>query len=161
MVWDERADSPDAVACRQQDSLLTRKSCPECQKGVSFCVYLLHRSSKIRTFVRSFSGNSVEGCHVSLPVVRQDNALALSSAFNPNGFPTVDLDDRQALAYLRKESMALPAGTPRGYVVVTYRNHPLGFVKNIGNRANNLLPQEWRIKSTYLPDDNQNITIFP
>lgn len=74
MVWDERADSPDAVACRQQDSLLTRKSCPECQKGVSFCVYPLHRSSKIRTFVRSFSGNSVEGCHVSLPVVRQDIA---------------------------------------------------------------------------------------
>ena len=90
-----------------------------------------------------------------------DNALALSTAFDPKAFPAVDLDERQAIAYLRKESMTLPAGTPRGYVVVTFRQHPLGFVKNIGDRANNLLPQEWRIKSTYLPDDNQNITIFP
>jgi hypothetical protein len=25
-------------------------------------------------------------------------------------------------------------------------------VKNIGNRANNLYPKEWRIKSTHIPD---------
>lgn len=41
---------------------------------------------------------------------------------------------------------------PRGYVLLTYRNIPLGFVKNIGNRANNLYPQEWRIRSGYLPE---------
>ena len=27
------------------------------------------------------------------------------------------------------------------------------FVKNIGNRANNLYPQEWRIRSGYLPEE--------
>jgi hypothetical protein len=26
-------------------------------------------------------------------------------------------------------------------------------VKNIGNRANNLYPQEWRIRSGYLPEE--------
>lgn len=34
-----------------------------------------------------------------------------------------------------------------------YNNVPLGFVKNIGNRANNLYPQEWRIRSGYLPEE--------
>ncbi|MDU5343217.1 MAG: hypothetical protein E6150_01970, partial [Prevotella bivia] len=37
--------------------------------------------------------------------------------------------------------------------VLTYEGHPLGFAKNLGNRANNLYPQEWRIKSTYIPEE--------
>jgi len=28
---------------------------------------------------------------------------------------------------------------------------PLGTAKNLGTRANNLYPKEWRIKSTYIP----------
>jgi hypothetical protein len=36
--------------------------------------------------------------------------------------------------------------------LLTYKQIPLGFVKNIGNRANNLYPQEWRIRSGYLPE---------
>ena len=47
----------------------------------------------------------------------------------------------------------LDADAPRGYVCVTYRGVPLGFVKNVGNRANNLYPQEWRIRSGYLPEE--------
>ena len=39
---------------------------------------------------------------------------------------------------------------PRGYVLLTYQGHSLGFAKNIGNRANNLYPAEWRIRSGYL-----------
>ncbi|MDR2473931.1 MAG: hypothetical protein LBD53_10325, partial [Tannerella sp.] len=33
-----------------------------------------------------------------------------------------------------------------GYITVTYQGHPLGIVKNIGSRANNLYPIEWRIR---------------
>ena len=33
---------------------------------------------------------------------------------------------------------------------VTYKGAPLGFVKNIGNRANNLYPAEWRIRKNPL-----------
>ena len=40
-----------------------------------------------------------------------------------------------------------------GFVLLTYKDAPLGFVKNIGNRANNLYPQEWRIRSGYLPEE--------
>jgi NOL1/NOP2/fmu family ribosome biogenesis protein len=64
-------------------------------------------------------------------------------------FPTAEVDEEQAIAYLRTEALQLPADTPRGYVLLTYQGHPLGFVKNIGNRANNLYPAEWRIRSSH------------
>ena len=57
-----------------------------------------------------------------------------------------------AIGYLRKEAVVLDSSIPRGYILLTYKKIPLGFAKNIGNRANNLYPQEWRIRSGYLPD---------
>ena len=68
-------------------------------------------------------------------------------------FPREEISYEQAIAYLRKEAIVLPGTAPRGYVLLTYKDVPLGFVKNIGNRANNLYPQEWRIRSGYLPDE--------
>ena len=52
--------------------------------------------------------------------------LALSAALNREAFPTVELSLEQALSYLRREALCLPAEAPRGYVLVTYQNHPLG-----------------------------------
>ena len=66
--------------------------------------------------------------------------------------PHVELSYEQAIAYLRREAIVLPPETPRGIVVVTYHQLPLGLVKNIGTRANNLYPKEWRIKSTHIPN---------
>ncbi|MBD3591865.1 hypothetical protein HC965_21195 [Bacteroides sp. GM023] len=83
-----------------------------------------------------------------------DHALAMSSALlRRTAFATEEVTYEQAIAYLRKEAITLSVTAPRGYVLLTYRNIPLGFVKNIGNRANNLYPQEWRIRSGYLPDE--------
>lgn len=73
--------------------------------------------------------------------------LALSAALNREAFPTVELSLEQALSYLRREALCLPAEAPRGYVLITYQNHPLGFANNLGTRANNLYPQEWRIRN--------------
>lgn len=81
-----------------------------------------------------------------------EHSLALSSVFNRSTFPCAPLTYGQAIAYLRKEAVALSPDTPRGYVCVTYKDIPLGFAKNIGNRANNLYPQEWRIRSGYMPE---------
>lgn len=75
------------------------------------------------------------------------HALALSSALRTDAFPQVTLTHDEALSYLRREALVLDAGVPRGYVVVTYSGHPLGFVNNLGSRANNLYPQEWRIRN--------------
>ena len=65
----------------------------------------------------------------------------------------IDLSYPDALRYLRGEALVLPPDTPRGIVTVTYRGIPLGPVKNIGNRANNLYPKPWRIKTTHLPTE--------
>ena len=65
----------------------------------------------------------------------------------------VDLTYQEALRYLRGEALVLPADTHRGIVTVTYRGVPLGPVKNIGSRANNLYPKPWRIKTTHLPTE--------
>lgn len=79
-------------------------------------------------------------------------ALAMSVARDETAFPSVEVSYEQAIAYLRKEAVVLSADVPRGYLLIRYKGAALGFVKNIGNRANNLYPQEWRIRSGYLPE---------
>ena len=79
-------------------------------------------------------------------------SLALSYALNRDAFPCVEISWETAIQYLRKEAITLPEGTEKGFVLLTYGNIPLGFVKNLGNRSNNLYPQEWRIRSGYSPE---------
>ncbi|MDE6042639.1 MAG: hypothetical protein K2G07_03725 [Muribaculaceae bacterium] len=76
--------------------------------------------------------------------------VALSTALRPGAFPTAEVDYPTALAYLRREAVALDHA-PRGIVLLHYAGRPLGFVKNLGSRANNLYPQPWRIMSTHAP----------
>lgn len=78
--------------------------------------------------------------------------LAMSTALRTDAFARCSLSYTDALRYLHREAFALPPDTPRGFVLVTYRNTPLGFVKNLGNRANNLYPNEWRIRSSHFPE---------
>ena len=78
--------------------------------------------------------------------------LAMSTQLNTAAFACQEVSYTQAIAYLRKESVVLPPDAPKGYVLLTYRKLPIGFVKNLGNRANNLYPQEWRIRSSYIPE---------
>ena len=54
--------------------------------------------------------------------------------------------ERPARKKARKKVCHFCADTPKGYVLISYQGHPLGFAKNIGNRANNLYPTEWRIR---------------
>jgi len=72
-------------------------------------------------------------------------------------YGAVPLSYSQAIAYLRGEAIVLPPDTPRGLITVSFMGFPLGPVKNIGNRANNLYPKEWRIKSTHIPQDYETI----
>jgi 16S rRNA C967 or C1407 C5-methylase (RsmB/RsmF family) len=69
----------------------------------------------------------------------------------------IDLSYPEALKYLRGEALVLPSDTPRGIVTVTYKDFALGPMKNIGNRANNLYPKPWRIKTTHLPAEPPEI----
>ncbi len=80
-----------------------------------------------------------------------------TSHLDNSELPCADLTYPQALAYLRGEALVLPPDTPRGLVTVTFMGHPLGQVKNIGTRANNLYPKEWRIKTTHVPTDYEPV----
>ena len=64
-----------------------------------------------------------------------------------NAYPCVELSLEDALRYLHREAVVLPDDTLKGYVAVTYNGLKLGFVKNLGNRANNLYPKEWAIRN--------------
>ena len=79
-------------------------------------------------------------------------SVALQSAGSEEQSPRIDLNYQEALKFLRGEALVLPPDTPRGIVAVCFDGHPLGTMKNIGSRANNQYPKEWRIKTTHVPD---------
>lgn len=87
------------------------------------------------------------------------HSLAMSIELSRKAFPKHEVSYAQAIAYLRKEAIVLD-NAPKGFVILTFKSQPLGFVKNIGNRANNLYPQEWRIRSGYLPENIPEILHF-
>ncbi|WP_455637761.1 methyltransferase RsmF C-terminal domain-like protein [Parabacteroides sp.] len=86
------------------------------------------------------------------------HSLAVSTALNKEAFTRVEVGWEDAVKYLKKEALLLPEDTKKGYVLVCYNGFPLGFVKHLGNRANNLYPQEWRIRTGYLPE---KLILFP
>lgn len=75
-----------------------------------------------------------------------ESVSVLATDYVRGAYPEAELDEASAISYLKHESICLPQETPRGYVAVTYKGHPLGLVKNLGNRANNMYPPEWRIR---------------
>ena len=75
------------------------------------------------------------------------HALAMSIAASSSAFPRVEIARNLALTYLHREAITLPTEAPRGYVLLTYRGLSLGFANNLGNRANNLYPNEWRLRN--------------
>lgn len=85
------------------------------------------------------------------------HSLAMSTEINRGAFVLHEVDKETAIAYLRKEALVFD-NLNRGYVLLTYKNIPLGFIKNIGSRANNLYPNEWRIRSSHVPIDLKDIT---
>jgi 16S rRNA C967 or C1407 C5-methylase (RsmB/RsmF family)/NOL1/NOP2/fmu family ribosome biogenesis protein len=71
--------------------------------------------------------------------------LALSKQLHPDFLNRVELDNTTAIKYLQRESIVIE-DAPRGYVLICFQGLPLGWVKNLGNRSNNLYPQHWRIR---------------
>jgi NOL1/NOP2/fmu family ribosome biogenesis protein len=74
-----------------------------------------------------------------------DADMALSIIYDEGSYPVADVDLQTALAFLHKDAILLP-DSERGYVLIRYEGVSLGFVKNLGNRCNNLHPQGRRIR---------------
>lgn len=73
-------------------------------------------------------------------------ALALSNHLNLEDFEKCEVNQDNALRYLQRDSI-VSTNPATGIQLVTFENYPLGFIKNIGNRSNNLFPKNWRILS--------------
>ena len=113
------------------------------QTALSECLYLL----KAGITLAELKGRDAIPSH----------ELAMSTVLNREIFPTYELTYDEALRYLHKEAVVLSSDVARGFVIVTYRGVPLGFVKNLGNRANNLYPNEWRIRSGHFPENEVKV----
>lgn len=74
-----------------------------------------------------------------------DADLALSIILSDSAFPKVEVSLDMARAFLHRDAIRLENAW-RGLVLLCYKGHPLGFVKNLGNRCNNLHPQSRRIR---------------
>ena len=76
-----------------------------------------------------------------VPAHQMSQSLALSK-----NLPRVELTKDEALYFLKKEDFSLPTLSPAGWNLVTFQGLGLGWIKKLPNRANNYLPNEFRIK---------------
>ena len=74
-----------------------------------------------------------------------DADMALSIVLKDYAYPSAEVDGQTALAFLHRDAIVL-IDAPKGFVLIKYEGVPLGFVKNLGNRCNNLHPQGRRIR---------------
>lgn len=72
--------------------------------------------------------------------------LAMSRLLRREAFATVEFDREEALKYLSLQTGSLPPTFAKGHLLVMYHNEPLGWIKNLGNRYNNLYPRHLRIR---------------
>ena len=73
-----------------------------------------------------------------------EHALALCTPLQPQ-VPVAEVELSDALAFLRKENMALTFNE-QGWHLISYAGCVLGWVKHLGNRTNNYLPKTWRLR---------------
>lgn len=76
--------------------------------------------------------------------LKPEHSLAMFHAISPKATPQVEVPAEVALEYLRKNDVD-PSMFAEGLNVVKYNNIPLGFIKRIGGRCNNMYPKNWRV----------------
>lgn len=128
--------------CPAEDFTLLRSE-PEVVSAVR--TSLQANVDRIRATVRTLSAGIVLAEEKGRKLVPR-HELAMSTRLAPEAFSRIPLTREEALSYLRREALILPPDAPRGYVLAVYEGLPLGWLNNLGSRANNLYPAEWRIR---------------
>lgn len=73
-----------------------------------------------------------------------DHELALSICINKEKVLQTELDYEQAIQYLRRDNVNLNIND-KGWSLMNFEGHPLGWAKLLPNRINNYFPKELRI----------------
>ena len=76
--------------------------------------------------------------------LKPDGALALYAGVNHDAVACCEVDEQEAIKFLRKQDMDA-AQFSEGVNMVLYGGRPLGFVKRVGARVNNMYPNSLRI----------------
>jgi NOL1/NOP2/fmu family ribosome biogenesis protein len=82
--------------------------------------------------------------------------LAVSCLIRNDAFPLIELDYSQSISFLKKENLTLKYAK-KGWTLLKYRGVNLGFIKNIGSRANNYFPVNWRIRMGGISIKDRNL----
>ncbi|MDE5638153.1 MAG: hypothetical protein K2I43_09115, partial [Alistipes sp.] len=80
--------------------------------------------------------------------LRPEHSLALYAGLRRDALPSAELAGEELLQYLRKAEVR-PEAFAEGINLVTAGPLPVGFVKRIGNRVNNMYPNSMRIMNKY------------
>lgn len=137
----------DGKVFQQAKTLLNNKSwaCIEVNKNEFCAVESVHEADwhvlKQHLYLRKV------GVMLGAPAKKEwvpahDLALSIDRS---DMLPTLEVSERDALLFLKKEQMSIEPPV-KGWYVITYKGHALGWVKSLGNRMNNYLPKNQRIR---------------
>lgn len=77
--------------------------------------------------------------------LKPEHSLAMFHDVSRDVVPVVQLNDEDALRYLRKDESLAADIFEEGINMVSFNGHPIGWVKRIGRRVNNLYPKSLMI----------------
>ena len=77
--------------------------------------------------------------------LKPEHSLAMFTGLNTSAIPTVEVSREMALDYLRRGDIGVTEQMVEGINLLCYEGLPLGWIKRVGNRSNNLYPNSLRI----------------
>lgn len=115
--------------------------------GDTFYGYFAEHADDVRLLSQSLAvihsgvcmGQIFKGC------LKPDHSLAMFSGLDRQAAGKAEVDRQTALDYLRRGEVAAAEGMAEGINLLLYGELPLGWIKRVGNRTNNLYPNSLRI----------------
>ena len=77
--------------------------------------------------------------------LKPEHSLAMFTDLNTSAIPTVEVSREMALDYLRRGDIGVCEQMVEGINLLCFEGLPLGWIKRVGNRSNNLYPNSLRI----------------
>lgn len=110
---------------------------------------LTHTDKEILAFIYARLGLVKGGTRIAVfkgSKALPNHDLALSTMLDKNAFAKADLTFSEAISFFKRDAFTLP-GKEKGHLLMTYKDLPIGFANNLGNRINTFIPVELRIRS--------------
>lgn len=156
-VQEERSASASCKAYREDfpeyELLLYDTFLKGCRKSIASEMLLV--ASRMKTVTSGLLVAQIKGkdfiphADLALSIFMAEKLQRGGSVLSGKYFKTVDIDRKTALKFLSREPFLLE-NAPSGHLMLLYKGCAIGFVKNLGNRVNNLHPVARRIRNTAL-----------